>query len=270
MRLSSLRVWLVSAPLAMFACGPAPEVDPNAEPGMAPEVGAAADAGMVQGDHVPTERGDLVIQPVSHATFAMAWDGKSIYVDPVGGAEAFAELPRPELILITDVHGDHLDADTLLAVATAETQIVAPAAVVEQLPENLRSQARTLANGEDASVLDMTIEAVPMYNLTEERLGYHEKGRGNGYVVTMGGTRIYISGDTEDIPEMRALEDIDVAFVAFNLPYTMTEEQAASAVLEFQPAVVYPYHYRGSDVDAFAATVARGNADIEVRRGAWY
>jgi L-ascorbate metabolism protein UlaG (beta-lactamase superfamily) len=116
----------------------------------------------------------------------------------------------------------------------------------------------------------MTIEAVPMYNLTEERLGYHEKGRGNGYVVTMGGTRIYISGDTEDIPEMRALEDIDVAFVAFNLPYTMTEEQAASAVLEFQPAVVYPYHYRGSDVDAFAATVARGNADIEVRRGAWY
>jgi len=108
-----------------------------------------------------------------------------------------------------------------------------------------------------------------MYNLTEERLRFHDKGRGNGYLVTFGGTRVYISGDTEDIPEMRSLEDIDVAFVCFNLPYTMTEDQAASAVLEFAPTVVYPYHYRGSDVAEFARLVG-ADSGIEVRLREWY
>jgi L-ascorbate metabolism protein UlaG (beta-lactamase superfamily) len=109
-----------------------------------------------------------------------------------------------------------------------------------------------------------------MYNLTEERLQYHDKGRGNGYVVTLGGRRIYISGDTEDIPEMRALEDIDAAFVCFNLPYTMTEEQAASAVREFAPTIAYPYHYRGSDVEEFASLVGTdGGVEVRVLDG-WY
>ena len=115
--------------------------------------------------------------------------------------------------------------------------------------------------------LDLTVEAIPMYNLTSDRLQFHEKGRGNGYVVTLGGQRVYISGDTEDIPEMRALQNIDVAFVCFNLPYTMTEAQAASAVNEFAPRFVYPYHFQGSDVDAFAAMINEG---IEVRVGGWY
>lgn len=269
MSLSSLRIFLVAAPLAMVACG-SPEPAADMAPDMATEGTPAADAAMLEGDHIPTEQGDLVIHPISHATFAASWDGKIIYVDPTGGAEAFDGLPDPDLVLITDVHGDHLDAETLEAVTTANTQIVAPAAVVEQLPATLASRARTLANGEEVTLLDVSVEAVPMYNLTEERLQYHEQGRGNGYVVEMGGTRVYISGDTEDIPEMRALEDIDVAFVAFNLPYTMTEQQAADAVLEFQPDIVYPYHYRGSDVDAFASQVSKGNPDIEVRRGEWY
>ncbi len=225
--------------------------------------------GMVSGDHIATDNGDLVIQPIDHATFAMAWDGKTIYVDPVGGAGRFAGLPSPDLILVTDIHGDHMDADTLAAVIGADTVVIAPAAVADQLPASLRQKTDTLANGEETTVLGVTIEGIPMYNLTEERLQFHDKGRGNGYVVTFGGTRVYISGDTEDIPEMRSLADIDVAFVCFNLPYTMTEDQAASAVREFAPDVVYPYHFRGSDVTEFATLVGTGSG-IEVRVRDWY
>jgi L-ascorbate metabolism protein UlaG (beta-lactamase superfamily) len=225
--------------------------------------------GMVSGDHIVTGNGDLVVQPLNHATFAMSWDGKTIYVDPVGGAERFEGLPGPDLILVTDVHGDHLSADTLAAVVGEGTVIIAPAAVAEQLPDGLRQNTNILANGEETTVLGINIEGVAMYNLTEERLGYHEKGRGNGYVATFGGTRVYISGDTEDIPEMRLLDDIDVAFVCFNLPYTMTEDQAASAVRDFSPDVVYPYHYGESDVEKFSMLVGEGNG-IEVRMRDWY
>jgi L-ascorbate metabolism protein UlaG (beta-lactamase superfamily) len=256
---------LIASLLVLAAC--AGETAPAAEETTA---APAADTVMLDGDHVATDRGDLVIHPINHATFAMAWDGHTIYVDPVGGAGNFAGMPDPDLILLTDIHGDHLDADTLAAVVGADTQIVAPQAVIDQLPADLQAAAHMLANGDQTAMLGVGIEAIPMYNLTEERLGYHEKGRGNGYVLSMGGQRVYISGDTEDIPEMRALEDIDVAFVCFNLPYTMTEEQAASAVLDFAPRIVYPYHYQGSDVDKFASLVAAGNPDIEVRRGDWY
>jgi L-ascorbate metabolism protein UlaG (beta-lactamase superfamily) len=244
--------------------------DPVGEPaGAEAPVQAAADAApaMITGDHIPTDTGDLIIHAISHATFAMAWDGQVVYVDPVGGAEAFAGLPSPNVILLTDIHGDHLNGDTLAAVSTDATTIVAPAAVVEQLPEGLAGTVVTLANGEETTVAGIMVEAIPMYNLTEDRLGFHEMGRGNGYVVTTGGVRSYISGDTEDIPEMRALEAIDVAFVCFNLPYTMTEDQAASAVNEFRPRIVYPYHYMGSDVDLFTSMVDEG---IEVRVGGWY
>lgn len=255
---------LLAALVAFTGCASEPMPEPADEPVAATPAPAPFD-----GDAIPTENGDLIIHPINHATFAMGWDGKTIYVDPVGGAEAFAGLPQPDLILLTDIHGDHLNAETLEAVTAASTAIVAPAAVVAQLPESLMGQAQTLANGDRAALLDVDIEAMPMYNTTADRLQYHEKGRGNGYVLTMGGERVYISGDTEDIPEMRALQDIDVAFVCFNLPYTMTEAQAASAVLEFAPRIVYPYHYQGSDVDAFTQMVA-ANPDIEVRIGNWY
>ena len=263
MRFNTLVVCLTATLLILAACASEPAAETTEPP--APE--PAAEGPMVTGDSIATDNGDLVIQPISHATLAMGWDGKTVYVDPVGDASLYAELPSPDLILVTDVHGDHLNADTLAAVAGADTTIIAPAAVVEQLPEALAAQANTLANGEQAALLDLTVDAIPMYNLTEDRLGYHENGRGNGYVVTMGGTRVYISGDTEDIPEMRALENIDVAFVCFNLPFTMTEDQAADAVNEFQPGIVYPYHYMGSDLDLFASLVNEG---IEVRVGGWY
>jgi L-ascorbate metabolism protein UlaG (beta-lactamase superfamily) len=227
-------------------------------------------AAQITGDAVETLRGDLIIHPLDHATFVMGWNGKAIYVDPVGGAERFAGLPTPDLILVTDIHGDHLDAETLSAIATPQTRIVAPVAVAEQLPASLMGQTNTLANGGSRLFDDIRVEGVPMYNLTEERLQFHDNGRGNGYVVNMGGTRVYIAGDTEDIPEMRDLKNIDVAFVPMNLPYTMTEDQAASGVNAFNPDVVYPYHYGDSDVEKFKALVEAGGGNTEVRLRDWY
>lgn len=123
-------------------------------------------------------------------------------------------------------------------------------------------------------MMDVAIEAIPMYNLRKEALKFHEKGRGNGYILTLGGERVYISGDTEDIPEMRNLENIDIAFVCMNLPYTMTVESAASAVLDFKPKKVYPYHYRGteglSDVGKFKTLVNEGDSSIDVIQLDWY
>ncbi len=218
-------------------------------------------------DRLPAEHGEIEIQPLNHATFTLRWNGKIIFVDPVGGAQRFHDTP--DLILVTDIHGDHLNADTLKAVAREHTQIIAPQAVIAQLPPELKTKVISLANGERKEVQGIPIEAVPMYNLTTDRLKFHSKGRGNGYVLTLGGKRIYISGDTEDIPEMRALKNIDVAFVCMNLPYTMTVEQAASAVKEFRPKIVYPYHYRGSDTEKFKKLVAE-ESTIEVRLRDWY
>jgi L-ascorbate metabolism protein UlaG (beta-lactamase superfamily) len=223
-------------------------------------------------DTLRTEKGDLTITPVEHATFVMKWSGKTIFVDPTKGGDAFKEFGKPDLILVTDIHGDHYDPKTLTAVRTPETAVIVPAAVAEKMGSD-KGNAKVLANGEKTKIGDIEVEAVPMYNLTAERKNFHTKGRGNGYVVTLGGKRIYISGDTEDIPEMRALKDIDAAFVCMNLPYTMEVDKAASAVLEFKPKVVYPYHYRGkdgmSDVEKFKAMVAKDKG-IEVRLLKWY
>ena len=229
-------------------------------------IGTAA-AQELTGDRVATEQGDLIVHPINHATFVLGWNGKTIYVDPVGGADRFEGLPRPDLLLITDIHHDHLDVGTLQAIAGDTTEIVAPDTVANELPESLKHKLSVLANGETITLAGVSVEAVPMYNLTEDRLNYHVKGRGNGYLLTLGGKRVYISGDTEDIREMRSLKNIDVAFVCFNLPYTMTEAQAASAVREFRPRIVYPYHFRESDIKEFTRLV--GNAS-EVRVLQWY
>jgi L-ascorbate metabolism protein UlaG (beta-lactamase superfamily) len=223
----------------------------------------------LSGDHIATSQGDLVIHQINHATLTLGWDHSTLYVDPVGPASRFAGLPQPDLILITDIHGDHLDVGTLTAVSTPTSKLVAPKAVADKLPVNLRQNATVLANGQTETLREIKIEALPMYNTTRERLRFHTKGRGNGYVLTFGGTRIYISGDTEDIPEMRSLKNIDVAFVCMNLPYTMTVEQAASAVREFKPKIVYPYHYRGSDLEKFKQLVGE-QSGIEVRLRDWY
>jgi L-ascorbate metabolism protein UlaG (beta-lactamase superfamily) len=229
--------------------------------------GAAEPA--LTGDRIATADGDLVVHPINHATLALGWKDVTLYVDPVGGAKRFADLPRPGLILLTDIHPDHLQADTLKAVAGEKTLLVAPPGVASQLPSDLRGRTTVLTNGQAASLGGVKIEAIAAYNLAPDRAKFHAKGRGNGYVLTLGDKRVYLSGDTEDIPEMRALKDIEVAFLCMNLPYTMTVEQAAGAVRAFRPKIVYPYHCRGSDLEQFKRLVGE-DAGVEVRIRDWY
>ena len=219
------------------------------------------------------------ITPISHATMVLEWEGTTIYVDPVGGAEAFAGQPKADIILITDIHGDHFDMKTLSAVAAAGTSIIAPKAVAEKIDKELQAQVTVLDNGNTTKIKgidNLSFEAIPMYNLREEALKFHTKGRGNGYVIDDGNQRVYISGDTEDIPEMRALENIDMAFVCMNLPYTMTVESAASAVVDFRPKKIFPYHYRGteglSDMARFKELIQKSSVseEIEVVQLDWY
>ncbi len=224
---------------------------------------------------IPTEtKHPLVITPVEHATAVLEWNNITIYIDPVGGLSAFSNYKQPDLILITDIHGDHFSLETLEALATEKAKIIVPQVVANEMPEKFTPQLDVLNNGDSKERFGMTIEAIPMYNLREEALAFHVKGRGNGYVLTIGDERIYFSGDTEGIPEMRTLKNIDKAFICMNLPYTMTEESAASAVLEFMPKQVYPYHYRGrpevSDVAKFQQLIQKGNPSIEVIQLDWY
>lgn len=216
----------------------------------------------------------IQFSPISHATMVVHWDSTYIYVDPIGGAAAFKDHPAPDLILVTDIHSDHLDAETIEAVRTPGTQIIVPKAVADELPEDLQASLQVLNNGDDITADSIAITAIPMYNLRKEALKYHPKGRGNGYVLEKDGRRVYISGDTEGIPEMRDLKDIDIAFVCMNLPYTMSVEDAADAVLAFKPKMVFPYHYRGedglSDVAKFKELVNKGNPGIQVVQLDWY
>lgn len=228
-----------------------------------------------QPEILKTESGDLSIHPVLHSSMVLQWDDYTIYVDPYGGAEKYADYPAPNLVLITDIHGDHLNSETLAGLDLSATTLIAPGAVMEQLGEIKFDETQSLANGENTDWNGIRVEALPMYNLPETDDSRHPKGRGNGYVLTIGEKRIYISGDTEDIPEMRELKNIDVAFVCMNLPYTMDVEHASAAVLAFQPAVVYPFHYRGgegkfSDVAQFKTLVNQGNPEIDVRLLEWY
>ncbi|HCV98661.1 MAG TPA: MBL fold metallo-hydrolase, partial [Verrucomicrobiales bacterium] len=147
-----------------------------------------------------------------------------------------------------------------------KTVVIAPEAVAALAPAGLKKSITTMANGKSVEKAGINVEAVPMKNLTLTRLRFHYKGRGNGYVMTFGGKWVYLSGDTKDIPEMRALKKIDVAFVCMNLTYTMTPEQAADAAREFNPKTIYPYNYRGSDTAKFKKLV--GDAS-EVRLRDW-
>lgn len=227
----------------------------------------------VDGGEAATEKG-FTINPVEHASMVLNWDGTIIYVDPVGGKKAFSDYTEPDMVLVTDIHGDHMDIPTLEAITVEKTILFAPKAVFEKMPESLQNKTSVINNGEITNDFEMTIEAIPMYNLRPEALKFHEKGRGNGYVLERNGKRIYISGDTEDIPEMRNLKNIDIAFICMNLPYTMNVEKAAEAVLAFKPKTIYPYHYRGteglSDVAKFKSLVEAGNQDIKVTQLDWY
>lgn len=212
-----------------------------------------------------SKAGEVKVTPIRHASMLIEAGGKAIYVDPWSQGN-FDGLPKADLILITDIHPDHLDQAGIDKVRKDSTVFIAPDAVAKTV-----TAAKVLANGQSTTWDKWTIEAIPMYNLkrgpSEGKL-FHDKGRGNGYVLTYGGTRFYISGDTEAIPEMKALKNIDVAFVCMNLPYTMTPEEAAEGVRAFHPKVVYPYHYKGSDTEAFKK--ALDGTGIDVRLRDWY
>ena len=221
----------------------------------------------LEGDTFSSGQDEVIIHPVDHASLLLQWQDQTLYVDPVGGSAQYEGLPEADLVLITHGHGDHYDLDTLQSLVSDQTQLVLTEEVSGMTQGAFDEQAEILNNGETTEFGEISVAAIPAYNTTEERLQYHPEGVGNGYVLGLGDLRVYIAGDTEDIEEMRALTDIDVAFIPMNLPYTMTVEQAADAVNAFAPSVVYPYHYRGSDVEAFRDMV---DEKIDVRIGNWY
>ena len=232
----------------------------------------AARAASHSGDMFETPGGAISVHPVSHASVVLETPAGTIYVDPVGDPAQYANLPSADLILITHEHGDHYNAETLAALMGDDTVLITNPAVQGMLPEDLAARAQAIGNGDAAGFNGVGIDAIPAYNTTEDRLNFHPQGRDNGYVLSFEGFRVYLSGDTEDIPEMRALESIDLAFVCMNLPFTMDAAAAADAVKEFGPTYVYPYHYRGrdngtQDPEEFASLV--GDA-AEVKMGGWY
>lgn len=231
-------------------------------------------AQLATADTIKSNDGNIIIQPITHGTLVLQWNNTTIYVDPYGGAALFKDIAAPDLILITDIHGDHTNMETLKGLNTKKAKFIVPPAVAELLKDDYSDQVEVIKNGEVSVQGAIFIQALPMYNLPEDETSRHPKGRGNGYFLNLGGKAIYISGDTEDIKEMRELKDIDIAFVCMNLPYTMDINQAADAVLEFKPKIVYPYHYRGkpnvSDTEAFKKLVNASSTEIEVRLKDWY
>ena len=216
-------------------------------------------------DTEKTTAGDLVITPIKHASLMLQFGGKVIHVDPWSQGD-YSSMPRADYILITDVHGDHMDKPMVYKLKKDSTVIVAPAAVAKNI-----TGAVVMNNGDKKKFEEFEVEAVPMYNLQrgpQPGAFYHTKGRGNGYILTLGGKRLYIAGDTEAIPEMKALQNIDIAFICMNLPYTMTPEEAAGGVKAFRPKVVYPYHYGKSDLSLFTAAL-KDEKGIEIRLRTW-
>ncbi len=217
---------------------------------------------------------DLIIQPVFHSAMVLKWKQRTIYIDPYNGKSAYKDLPKPDLILVTHIHQDHMDINTLNELDLSQAKLIVPQAVSNLLPTKWKNKVTVLDNDKTFKTSDILITAVPMYDLPQDANSRHRKGIGNGYIIEIGGKHIYISGDTDDIPEIRSLKNIDVAFVCMNEPFTMTIQQAASAVLEFKPKMVYPYHYRNkdgfTDIETFKKIINIKNKNIEVRTRNWY
>lgn len=232
-------------------------------------VAQAASAALPPADRLPALRGGpIVIQPIFHASTQLEYANKVIQIDPWSQGD-YAGTKPADLVLLTDIHPDHLDKAALARVLKPSSMIVAPKAVADQL--TAMKNVIVLNNGQRRAVMGVMIEAIPMYNLVRGPAAgqlFHTKGRGNGYVLSLGGRRLYFSGDTENIPEARAVKNIDVAFVCMNLPYTMPPAEAAALVRAIKPRIVYPYHYRGSNLQEF--TDALKGQKIEVRLRDWY
>ncbi len=233
--------------------------------------GAAAAYGAAppnrQSDTIETSAGTLKLTPLYHGSVMLEFGGKVIHVDPWSQAD-YTGLPAADLLVITHTHADHMDAPQIKALKKDGTVMVAPPAVADTL-NGAVGVIETLSNGERGTYLGIEMEAVPMYNL---KLGpapgkpFHHKGIGNGYVLRFGDTRVYFSGDTECVPEMRALRNITVAFVAMNPPRTMPPAEAAACVKEFHPKIAYPYHYRGQNTQEFADGLKGSGVEVRLRK----
>jgi len=215
-----------------------------------------------QEDTFPTSAGQLTIKFIGHGTLMFSLGDRVVHVDPVGREADYSGLPDADLVLVTHEHGDHLDPGAISEISKDGTEVVVSPSCRGQV-----DGARVMANGDTATVAGVRLEAVPAYNIVNERsegAPYHPKGDGNGYIVTFGDLRVYVAGDTENTPEMKALKDIDVAFLPMNLPYTMTPEMVADAARAFRPAVLYPYHFGDTDPQELVRLL-EGEEGIEVR-----
>ena len=218
--------------------------------------------GKFEQDVIKTGAGDLTITFIGHGTLMFAFGGKTIHVDPVGQYADYAKFPKADLILITHGHRDHLDPKAVAMLRQPSTEIV-----LTQAAAGLVAGGLVMANGEVKTVMGLGIEAVPAYNLVHKRESgepFHPKGEGNGYIITFGDKRVYVAGDTENTPEMKALKGIDIAFLPMNLPYTMTPEMVADAARAFKPKILYPYHFGKTDTAGLVALL-KDHPEIEVR-----
>jgi L-ascorbate metabolism protein UlaG (beta-lactamase superfamily) len=223
-----------------------------------------------QTDPLPASGGDIQITPIMHSSVQLEYAGKVIQVDPVAAYDnvelpllgKFDALKPADLILVTDIHPENLDTTEVAKLRKPGAPVVMPMAVANEAGAKIAAPTIVLANGDSKTVAEIAIEVVPMYNLQHgPKPGelYHPKGRGNGYIITVGGKRLYFMGDTECTPEVKAVKNIDVAFVPLNMPQTMTPGDTAECIKAFQPKIVYPYHYEGQKRDeAFMRALLRG------------
>jgi L-ascorbate metabolism protein UlaG (beta-lactamase superfamily) len=214
-----------------------------------------------QKDVIPTASGDLEITFIGHGTLMFTFGGKVVHVDPVSVEGDYSQLPKADLILVTHEHGDHLDAEAIAAIRKGGTEIILTQTCAEKV------EGTVMANGDVSTVAGFKVEAYPAYNLVHKRDNgqfYHPQGVGNSYVITFGDKRVYVGGDTENTPEMKALKNIDVAFLPMNLPYTMSPEMVADAAKAFRPKILYPYHYGDTDTSEIV-NLLQGEQGIEVR-----
>jgi L-ascorbate metabolism protein UlaG (beta-lactamase superfamily) len=223
----------------------------------------------------PAEQSAAKMTPIFHSAVVLEFGGKTIFIDPYDKPEKFAGFSAPDMVVITHTHGDHFNKEVLSALDLSKAELFGPEAVTSQSAEFGFAKITTLANGDDVARGNISVEAVASYNLPKSESAPHPPGKFNGYVVELGEERYYFSGDTGPVDEMRELTNIDFAFVCMNLPYTMTMEDAADAVLDFKPRVVYPFHYRNKDgsfmdTQKFAEMVTKGDKSIEVRVLDWY
>jgi len=215
-----------------------------------------------ESDLIQTTAGDLKITFLGHGTLMFGFMGKIIHVDPFSDVADYSKLPKADIIFITHEHGDHLDMKAIETVRTGKTTVVLTETCAAKIPGGI-----VMKNGDTKSLDGLKIEAVPAYNLLHKRdtgQPFHPRGAGNGYVVTFGDKRVYVAGDTEDIPEMKELKGIDIAFLPMNLPFTMTPEMVATAAKMMKPKILYPYHYGNTDVSKLL-DLLKDNKDIEVR-----